>query len=187
MPRIKKVNEDILKKLEAFHGALVPGLIIGAYMVELAYDMLGDADLVDAAVESKKCIADSVQIMTGCTLGNGWLTVYDWGIFAITLFDKRGKDGVRVHLDTKKMPKESLTYKWFFRKVGKGSHDEVNKELLVFKKSILTYEFVKVNIKKEKSAKIMTCVKCAYPFPYDGSAECKSCRQGSYYINNNFH
>ena len=181
MSYIKKVDDDLLKKLEYFHGALVPGLIIGAYMVELAYEKLGDSEMVDAVVESKKCIADAVQLMTSCTLGNGWLKLYDWGIFAITLYDKKSKKGVRVYLDPAKMPKESLTYKWFFREIGRDSHDEVSKEVLKLKTSILSYEYVEVEIKKKKSAKIVTCAKCGYPFPSDGGNECQSCSEGITY------
>ena len=181
MSYIKKVDNDLLKKLENFHGALVPGLIIGAYMVELAYEKLGDVDMADAVVESKKCIADAVQLMTSCTLGNGWLKVFDWGIFAITLYDKKTKKGIRVYLDHAKLPDNSITYKWFFREIGRESHEEVNKEVLKLKKSILSYEDVEVEIEKKKSAKIITCAKCGYPFPSDGSNLCISCQEGIKY------
>ncbi|MEW5805086.1 MAG: FmdE family protein [bacterium] len=183
MDYIRKVDSTLISKLEKFHGALVPGLIIGAYMVELAYEKLGDAQMIDAVVESKKCIADAVQLMTTCTLGNGWLKVYDWGIFAITLYDKKSKRGVRVYLDMGKIPKESITYKWFFREIGKGSHEEVNQELLAFKKSIFSYDYVQVEIKKKERASIRLCAQCGSPFPSEGSDECMSCREGStYYI-----
>lgn len=181
MNYIKKVDNTLLKNLERFHGALVPGLIIGAYMVELAYEKLGDADMVDAVVESKKCISDAVQLMTSCTLGNGWLRVYDWGIFAITLYDKKSKQGIRVYLDPAKLPVGSITYKWFFREIGRESHEEVNKEVLKLKKSILSYEYVEVEIEKKKSAKIINCAKCGYPFPSNGSNLCISCKEGITY------
>lgn len=181
MDYIRKVDNELISRLEKFHGALVPGLIIGAYMVELAYEMLGDAEMVDAVVESKKCIADAVQLMTTCTLGNGWLKIYDWGVFAITLYDKRSKKGVRVYLDVSKLSKESITYKWFFREVGHDSHEEVNKELLTLKKSIYSYEYVQVGIKKKERASVSICAKCGYPFLSEGSNECISCREGASY------
>ncbi|MEW6378892.1 MAG: formylmethanofuran dehydrogenase subunit E family protein [bacterium] len=182
MDYIRKVDSELMAKLEKFHGALVPGLLIGAYMVELAYEKLSDdARMIDAVVESKKCIADAVQVMTSCTLGNGWLKVYDWGIFAITLYDKKSKKGVRVYLDVKKLPKESITYKWFFREVDKDSHEEVNKELLVFKKEIFSHEYVQVEIKKKERARVSLCARCGYPFLSEGSNECISCREGSTY------
>ncbi len=181
MEYIKKVDDALIKKLEEFHGALVPGLIIGAYMVELAYERLDAAEFVDAVVESRKCIADSVQLMTKCTVGNGWLKVYDWGIFAITLYDKRRKDGIRVCLDESKIPKDTITYEWFFRKVGKHSHPEVNKELLELKKTILSYEPVTVNIVRQKSPPIQCCEVCGTPFPSDGKNICPACRADKYY------
>jgi formylmethanofuran dehydrogenase subunit E len=182
MSYIKKVDEDLIERLTEFHGALVPGLVIGAYMVELAYEELGAAEFIDAVSESKKCIADSVQLMTKCTLGNGWLKVFDWGIFAITLYDKKTKRGVRVYLDVDKIPKESITYKWFFRIVGKSSHDEVVKELFELKKSVLSYEHVVVDIKKKKRAEIKHCAKCGYPFPSNGGDECIACsKEETYY------
>ena len=181
MAYIKKVDEALLTRLEEFHGMLVPGLLIGAYMVEMAYENIGDAEFVDAVAESRKCIVDAVQLMTSCTVGNGWLKVYDWGVFAITLYDKRAKKGVRVYLDTDKIPKESLTYKWFFREIGKSSHPDVVKELLEFKKSVLSFEVVNVNIKKPKRGEIKVCTKCSAPFPSLGEDECKSCSSNDKY------
>ncbi|MFH0926617.1 MAG: FmdE family protein [bacterium] len=181
MGYIKTVDEDLLKKLEEFHGALVPGLIIGAYMVEFAYEKLGDVQFIDAVVESKKCIADAVQLMTSCTLGNGWLKLYDFGIFAITLYNKKTKKGVRVYLDVDKIPNESIIKKWFFMEVKKDSHKEVNKELLQQKKAIFSFEYVQVDIPKKAHAKILRCKECNYPFPSFGLDKCKSCNEGITY------
>ncbi len=181
MGYIKKVDEDLLKRIEEFHGALVPGLIMGAYMVELAYEKLGEAEFVDAAVESKKCIADAVQLMTSCTLGNGWLKVYDWGIFAVTLYDKKTKKGVRVYLDIDKLPADSIIRKWYFRDIGKDSHEEVGKEVLKLKTSIFSSEPVRVEIPKKTHAKILYCTQCNQPFPSTGSDKCASCDTGSTY------
>jgi formylmethanofuran dehydrogenase subunit E len=72
-----------------FHGWLSPGLVIGIFMVDLAKEVLGPRELIDAVVETKACVPDAIQLMTHCTYGNGWMVVKDWGKMALTLFDKK--------------------------------------------------------------------------------------------------
>lgn len=65
----------------AFHGHSCPGLAIGyraakIALRELAAGRAGDEELV-AIVETDACGVDTIQVLTGCTLGKGNLLYRD--------------------------------------------------------------------------------------------------------------
>ena len=107
--------KDYLQQLRAFHGGNAPGLIIGGFMVNLAVKTLPKGKLYDAICETPLCLPDAVQLMTPCTIGNGWLTVLNFGRFAVTLYEKYTGVGVRVFLDSAKLKKYSEVYAWYFK------------------------------------------------------------------------
>jgi len=71
--------EEYLHLVKSFHGSLAPGLIIGGFIVDLALKHLPEGEFFDAICETPVCLPDAVQILTPCTIGNGWLTVLDLG------------------------------------------------------------------------------------------------------------
>lgn len=95
--------EEYLQLVKSFHGTLAPGLLIGGFMVDLAMKHLPEGELFDAVCETPVCLPDAVQILTPCTIGNGWLSIVPFGKFAVTLYEKYSGKGVRVFLDTKKL------------------------------------------------------------------------------------
>jgi len=95
--------EEYLKLLESFHGNAAPGPIIGGFMVDLALKHIPEGILFDAVSETPACLPDAVQILTPCTVGNGWLKVMNLGRFALSLYDKYTGRGVRVFLDPEKL------------------------------------------------------------------------------------
>ena len=52
--------------------------------------------------ETRACLPNSVQLLTPCTTGNGWLKVMDLGRFALSLYVKYQGEGIRVNLDSAK-------------------------------------------------------------------------------------
>jgi formylmethanofuran dehydrogenase subunit E len=68
-------------------------------MVEAARSRLSEAVLFDAVAETRACLPDAVQLLTSCTIGNGWLKVLNLGRFALSLYDKYQVEGIRVNLD----------------------------------------------------------------------------------------
>ncbi len=80
--------DDFLRKIEAFHGWKAPGLVLGGFMVDWAREQLDPGVEADAIVETRHCLPDAVQILTPCTVGNGWLKVLDWDKFALSLYDR---------------------------------------------------------------------------------------------------
>ncbi len=89
---------EFLKLIESFHGYPAPGVLIGAKMVDIAMRRMPAGVLFDVVCESSKCLPDAVQLLTPCTLGNGWLRVQPLGRYALTLFGKRNGRGIRVFL-----------------------------------------------------------------------------------------
>jgi|WetSurMetagenome_2_1015567.scaffolds.fasta_scaffold146047_2 formylmethanofuran dehydrogenase subunit E len=157
-----------------FHGHLSPGLAIGIFMVDLALELLGPCDLVDAVVETKQCLPDAVQIMTPCSYGNGWLTVKNWGKFALTLFDKKGHEGVRVYVNHDKLRDFPLVYRWYMRQ-GKVEDSEVVSEVMEAKRAFLSWEKVAVQLPPKEKGLVATCVFCGETYPVTGGVACLRC------------
>ena len=80
--------EEYLHLVKSFHGNLAPGLLIGGFMVDLAMKHLPEGEFFDAVCETPVCLPDAVQILTPCTIGNGWLSIVPFGKFAVTLYEK---------------------------------------------------------------------------------------------------
>jgi formylmethanofuran dehydrogenase subunit E len=59
--------------VKSFHGYVAPGVVLGGVMVDLARRQLPPEVLFDAVCETRHCLPDAVQLLTPCTLGNGWL------------------------------------------------------------------------------------------------------------------
>ena len=79
--RIGKWDHDVfVAVVKDFHGHVAPGVIIGGYMVEMARRTLPEGILYDAVSETVQCLPDAIQLLTPCTVGNGWLKVYHFGI-----------------------------------------------------------------------------------------------------------
>ncbi len=85
--------DDYLSLVKAFHGNVAPGLVIGGFMVDLARRRLPEGLLFDAICETRNCLPDAVQLLTPCTIGNGWLKVINLGRFAVNLYDKYAGGG----------------------------------------------------------------------------------------------
>ena len=108
--------EGLLGQAEAFHGHRCPMLALGVKAGQYAVASLqrhhhghhhhhghghgnshGQAlEEVAAVVEGVNCFADGIQVVTGCTLGNGGLILKDRGKTAVTVIRKR--DGAAVRL-----------------------------------------------------------------------------------------
>ncbi len=80
--------EEFVDRVKEFHGYEAPGVIIGGFMIDLAYRHLPEGGLFDALSETPKCLPDAIQLLTPCTVGNGWLTVVNVGRYALTLYDQ---------------------------------------------------------------------------------------------------
>jgi formylmethanofuran dehydrogenase subunit E len=115
--------EEYTERVRAFHGFTAPGVMIGGFMVDLAYRHLPKEGLFDAICETPKCLPDAVQLLTPCTIGNGWLTIVDTGRYALCLYDKSSGRGVRVAMDPARIDAWPGIKGWFFKLVPKKEQD----------------------------------------------------------------
>ena len=163
-----------------FHGWLSPGLVIGIYMVDWAKEILGPRELIDAVTETRACIPDAIQLMTHCTYGNGWMVTRDWGKMALTLFDKRERDGVRVFVDLEKIKRYPLIYQWYMNE-GKVDKDRIAEELLDIGRDILSWQRVRVTHSKVHKGELKACPSCGETYPARDGELCQRCSGKSNY------
>lgn len=172
--------EKFVEKVKEFHGYDAPGVIIGGFMVDLAYRSLAQEGLFDALCETPKCLPDAVQLLTPCTIGNGWLTIVNVGRFALTLYDKRTGSGVRVFVDAPKLENWPEIKAWFLKLKPKGEQDEKQllKEIREAGDSIMSVRPVKVAkriMEKVRRGGFAICPRCGEAYPADDGPVCRGC------------
>ena len=156
--------EEFLHLVKSFHGTLAPGLLIGGFMVDLAMKNLPEGELFDAICETPVCLPDAVQILTPCTIGNGWLSVVPFGKFAVTLYEKYSGKGVRVYLDMEKL----------FGQIREAGH------------GLLSIQHVQVapeKVRRKKMGPVAVCPVCNEAFPTRDGDKCRSCQGDTPYSN----
>lgn len=179
--------EEYVERVKLFHGYAAPGVIIGGFMVDFAYQHLPEKGLFDALCETSKCLPDAIQLLTPCTVGNGWLTIVDIGRFALCLYDKQTGEGIRVFVDPARIRKWTEIRDWFFRLKSKK---EQNNEMLIRQikeagTGICGSQVVNVpdhmRRKKFRSRSVL-CPNCGEAYPTDGAPVCSGCRNPLYVI-----
>ncbi|WP_045220033.1 FmdE family protein [Desulfonatronum thioautotrophicum] len=115
--------DKFAETVRTFHGYISPGVIVGGYMVEKAKRELPVDILYDAVSETTHCLPDAIQLLTPCTLGNGWLRVVNLGRYALCLYDKENGNGVRVFLDPVKVEGWSHIGDWYLKRKPKKEQD----------------------------------------------------------------
>jgi formylmethanofuran dehydrogenase subunit E len=181
-----RTRDELMADIRAFHGFVAPGLLIGAFMVDLAYEDLGREVEADAIVETRRCLPDALQIFTPCTVGNGWLKILDLGKFALSLYDRHTREGRRVWLDLDKARDSHPTiYKWF---MGLASKKELPIEVLheaIFTagKSILSSAGIRVVEygERQKKGEVRICENCHEAYLADQGTPCQACQGKGYY------
>jgi len=176
--------KEYLHLVKSFHGTLAPGLLIGGFMVDLAMKHLPEGEFFDAVCETPVCLPDAVQILTPCTIGNGWLSVVSFGKFAITLYEKYGGRGVRVYLDTGKLNQWPEIRDWYLKKKKKN---EQNSELLFAQikdagHGLFSIQHVQVDpekVRRKKMGPVAVCPVCREAYPTRDGEKCRSCQGDS--------
>jgi len=91
-----------------FHGHICPGLAIGYYASHIAmrwlYRELPEGSEIAVIAESGGCAVDAIQVITGCTIGKGSLTIRDSGKQAFTFVTKENGKGLRIALKAEFAP-----------------------------------------------------------------------------------
>lgn len=183
---LKYTFEEYAEIVKSFHGAAAPGVLIGGFMVDTAIRNLPDGILYDAICETRSCLPDAIQLLTPCTVGNGWLKVIHLGLFALTLYDKHAYEGVRVFLDADKVEPWQEIKAWYLKlKSSKEqSAESIAREVGEAGATILSVQHVKIRpeaAEKEHKGAIALCPQCREAYPSADGAVCLLCQNNTLY------
>jgi formylmethanofuran dehydrogenase subunit E len=180
--------EDYIRIVKEFHGSLAPGLLIGGFMVDLALKNLPEGEFFDAISETKTCLPDAIQLLTPCTIGNGWLRVMNFSRFAISLYEKNRGEGTRVFVDSSKIEKWPEVKNWFYKLKPKKEQDyklllaqikEAGAGLCSMKKIKIRPEFISGHA---HGSRIVNCTSCGEAFKIKNGPLCPACGGEDPYI-----
>jgi formylmethanofuran dehydrogenase subunit E len=169
----------------SFHGYAAPGVIIGGSMVDVAYRHLPEEGLFDALCETPKCLPDAIQLLTPCTIGNGWLTVVNIGRYAFSLYDKKSGEGVRVFIDASTLDRWAEIKNWYFKLKPKKEQDNrlLMTQIREAGPDICGIHPVKVACRfweKRRSRGFAICPCCGEAYPADDGPVCLGCSNPSH-------
>lgn len=173
--------EDYMGIVKAFHGGEAPGVLIGGFMVDMALRNFPDGVFYDAICETRSCLPDAIQLLTPCTVGNGWLKIIPLGRFALCIYDKENYEGVRILLDAEKLETWPEIKAWLFKLKTKEEQDResIIREIREAGASILSLQ--RVSVRPEAAArihkgKIGMCPKCREAYPSGDGEFCLACQ-----------
>ena len=172
---------EYLVLVEAFHGHTAPGMVLGGFTVDLAYRHLPAGELFDALCETRACLPDAIQILTPCTVGNGWLRIIDIGRFALAFYEKQSGLGVRVYVDPLKLEPYAEIKKWFFKLKPKKAQDRdlLLAELLKAGSTVCGFAEVRLDpdfMRPSPRQGFALCPQCHESFPLEHGPLCLACQ-----------
>jgi formylmethanofuran dehydrogenase subunit E len=121
-----------------------------------------------------------VQLLTKCSIGNGWLKILDWGKLAITLYDIHTREAMRVSLDYSKLDRYPRVQAWASNSKSKQDNplepliDEImegGRDLLIYRKG--TVGIVTGQVAPYGGRRI--CSKCGEVFRHGLDTVCQGC------------
>ena len=179
--------EEFKELARTFHGYPAPGLLIGGYMVEKARAGLQPETLFEAVVETQKCLPDAVQLLTPCTIGNGWVRIVNLGRYALSLYDKYTGRGIRVWIDPDQLASWPEIYDWFFKRKAKKDQDTdaLFSQIKQAGDSYLGTASIQVQSRllgKKSMGRIDLCPICKEAFPQSDGSLCRGCQGEEPYI-----
>lgn len=179
--------DEYIEMIKAFHGHVAPGMVIGGFMVDLAYHNLPQGEFFDAICETRACLPDAIQLLTPCTVGNGWLRIIDLGRFALSLYEKYTGDGVRVYVDSRKLDNWPEIKTFLFKLKPKKEQDSeaLITEMNLACTSILGVQKVTINLNAIKSSRRDTfsvCPSCGEGYPKNDGETCLGCQGEAPYL-----
>lgn len=179
--------DEFVSLVESFHGYAAPGVLMGGFMVKMAMERIPEGVLYDAVSETTHCLPDAIQLLTPCTVGNGWLRILNLGRYALSLYDKRSGSGIRVYVDSRKTAAFPAVHDWFHKLKAKRDQN-VERLLLEIREAatrIYTLETVTVRehlLKRRKKGAITVCSICGEAYPADHGRICRVCQGQNPYV-----
>ncbi len=179
--------DEFLLLAKEFHGSAAPGLILGGFMVEEAKLRLPKNTIFDAVSETTHCLPDALQLLTPCTIGNGWLRIINLGRYALTLFDKYEGTGVRVFLDPAKVDAWPHLKTWYLKL--KPKKEQASMALLAEIKaagaSVCGVQTVRMSphlLQRRPRGGINLCPVCREAYPLRDGRICRACQGEAPYV-----
>jgi len=179
--------EQYIELVKPFHGHIAPGVLIGGFMVDKAQRDLPEGEFFDAISETRTCLPDAIQMLTPCTIGNGWLRIFDYGRFALTLYEKFEGEGVRVFIDPPRLDKWPEIRDWFFKLKPKTEQD-MNLLLNQIRDAgtgLCGMQKIRLKpsvIKRRRRAGFAICPSCNESYPVADGKICLACKGDTPYI-----
>ncbi len=178
--------DQFVVDMEAFHGDRAPGIVVGGLMLDAALVKVGETPELAIVVETYNCLPDAAQILTHCTIGNGGLTVYDWGKFALTAYNRDSLKGVRSWIVAETVAKWPLIDQWFNPKMPRSGPPEfmpLAKELIRARDELIGMKEVSIVLKEDAGQKKKTgiCPDCGESYFLKCGSRCSACRGEAYY------
>jgi formylmethanofuran dehydrogenase subunit E len=179
--------DEYIETIKAFHGHVAPGVVLGGFMVDLAYRNLPEGEYFDAISETRSCLPDAIQLLTPCTVGNGWLRIIDLGRFALSLFEKYTGNGVRVYVNSQKLDDWPELKVFFFKLKPKKEQDSeaLMREINLAHTSIFGVQKVMVDVDSIKSRHrdvFAVCPLCGEGYPENDGKVCLGCQGKTPYL-----
>ena len=173
--------EQFVAKATEFHGYPAPGLLLGGFMVAAAQERLPEGILYDAVSETAWCLPDAVQMLTPCTVGNGWLRVLNLGIYALTLYDKGSGEGVRISLDPSRFDGARHVREWLLKLAPKREQDSdaLRREIAERGASLCRIEEVTLDpasLARRDKGRSALCPLCGEAYPARHGGICRLCQ-----------
>jgi len=179
--------DEYIEMIKAFHGHVAPGMVFGGFMVDLAYRNLPPGEYFDAICETTACLPDAIQILTPCTVGNGWLKIINLGRFALLLFEKYSGNGIRVYVDSQKLDDWPEIKTFFFKLKPKKEQDfaALMSEANLAHTAIFGVQEAVIDldaIRSRRRAALVICPLCREGYPENDGEICLGCQGKAPYL-----
>jgi formylmethanofuran dehydrogenase subunit E len=179
---------DFLSVIKKFHGSVSPGILMGGFMVDYALKNLPDGEFFDAISETRACLPDAIQLLTPCTIGNGWMKIMNFSRYALSLYEKKKGDGVRIYFDPGKVSSWPEIQTWFYKLKPKKEQnsDRLIQEIIDAGHDL--YGLRRIKIRPDllapgtHSDRIIHCSKCGEPIRSVLGTACPACMGEDPYV-----
>lgn len=180
--------DQFVLDMEVFHGGRAPGIVVGGLMLEAALAEVKETPDLAIVVETYNCLPDAAQVLTHCTIGNGGLTVHDWGKFALSAYNRRTLEGVRTYLVMEAVARWPLIDHWFNPSKYSGNRPEFEvlaKELMRARSELIGMTNINVKLPEGAGQKKKTalCSDCGESYFLKCGPRCSACQGMAYYQN----
>jgi formylmethanofuran dehydrogenase subunit E len=140
--------------------------------------------LYNVICETAKCLPDAVQLLTPCSIGNRRLKIIDAGRYALTFYDKRTGQGVRIYMDHRRAESWPEVRDWYLKLKPKHMQDEQLLFAQIREAGVALFgsEAVVVDlksaspVKKDSNSSIAICPSCNEAYRAADGAVCPACR-----------